>query len=75
MSKVDKFQVLKALDMAIRRCDNASGMPRGASDLIAIDNDYELAETRIKAANAMLSSAVSKIMQVLEEIKEGGKGG
>jgi len=73
MSKVEKVAVLRKLDAAIRRCDHASNMLRMASDLIAIHDDYELAEIRVKAANAALSSTLNILMQTLDEIKAGEK--
>jgi hypothetical protein len=73
MSKVEKVSILRELDAAIRRVENAANILRAASDLIALDDDYELAAIRIKAANAALSSAIGKITQVLNEIGAGGK--
>jgi hypothetical protein len=75
MGKSSREEVLSLLRMAARRCEDAANMLAAAQDRIALHSDYELAAIRLKAANAMLSSAVSLVTEILEDIEEGGGNG
>jgi hypothetical protein len=73
MSEQLRDKVLKALEAAIRRSEDATGILRAAHNHVLNHNDYELAEIRIKAASAALSSALTILTQTLDEIKAGGQ--
>lgn len=71
MSEQTREKVLKALAAAIRRSEDAASTLAAALGYVENYSDYELAAIRIKAADAALSSALSILIQVLDEIKAG----